>query len=61
MSTAEKLRTEGCVAALRRLLERRFGPLPDQVLTRLQTAEIAELDRWLDRVLDADSVDAVFA
>jgi len=61
MSTAEKLRTEGRVAALRRLLERRFGPLPDQVLTRLHTAGIAELDCWLDRVLDADSVDAVFA
>ena len=51
----------GEAKALRRLLQKRFGPLSDDVLTRLQTASIDELELWLDRALDADSLAGVFS
>ena len=46
---------------LRRLLQKRFGPLSEDVLARLQTASIDELELWLDRALDTDSLAGVFA
>ena len=46
---------------LRRLLQKRFGPLSEDVLARLQSASIDELELWLDRALDADSLAGVFA
>ena len=45
---------------LRRLLTRRFGPLPDEVEQRLHAATVQELERWADRVLDAQRLDEVF-
>ena len=47
--------------ALRRLLQKRFGLLSEDVLARLQAASIDELELWLDRALDADSLAGVFA
>ena len=40
---------------------KRFGPLSEDVLARLQAASIDELELWLDRALDADSLAGVFA
>ena len=51
----------GEAKALRRLLQKRFGPLPEDRLTRLQTASVDELEHWLDRALDADSLAEVFS
>jgi hypothetical protein len=51
---------KGEAAVLRRLLTRRFGPLPEWTEERLTQAEIPQLDTWADRVLDADSLEAVF-
>ncbi|PXX80238.1 DUF4351 domain-containing protein [Rivihabitans pingtungensis] len=51
----------GEAKALRRLLQKRFGPLSEDVLARLQAASIDELELWLDRALDADSLAGVFA
>jgi len=45
---------------LRRLLTQRFGPLPDRVEQRLQAATVQNLERWADRVLDAQRLDEVF-
>jgi len=45
---------------LTRLLERRFGPLPQAAKDRIAEAGFDQLDGWLDRVLDAKSLDAVF-
>lgn len=77
MSTAERIRQEslrqglsqglsqglcqGRAATLERLLRRRFGPLAEATVARLQTATTDELDRWTDRLLDAASLAAVFA
>ena len=52
---------KGQSKTLLRLLGRRFGTVPDAVRKRVATASTAELGAWLDAVLDAKNVDAVFA
>jgi predicted transposase YdaD len=54
-------RTEGRVAMLLRLLTARFGEQPEALRSRLLAASVEQLDRWAERVLDAASVDDVFA
>jgi flagellar biosynthesis/type III secretory pathway protein FliH len=51
---------EGRKAMLARQLTRRFGPLPPWVDTRLQQATPTQLDAWLDSILDAPTLEAVF-
>ena len=46
---------------LERLLTRRFGPLPDWGRDQLVGANLDQLDRWADRTLEADSIQAVLA
>ena len=50
----------GQAALLRRLLERRFGPLPEWALQRLETADSSRLETWGLRLLDAASLEEVF-
>jgi hypothetical protein len=69
MSTGENLIAEGLAKGmakgkaetLLRLLRRRFGNLPPALEHRVQSASIAELDRWADRILDAATLESVFA
>ncbi len=73
MSTAERLMKEGeargeargelrgVARRLCRLLEKRFGPLPAEIAQRVGGAGIVDLDRWFDRVLDAATLDELFA
>lgn len=51
----------GELQTLQRQLTKRFGPLPEAVQVRLSTATREEIKRWLDRVLDAHTLDEVFA
>ncbi len=76
MSTAERLRMEGEVVGeargeargrlqsrtelITRQLTKRFGPLPADVMARITSADVATLDRWGDRLLDAGSLAEVF-
>ena len=53
-------RAEGEAKSLMRLLVKRFGPLPDPVVVQIAAGSIEELDRWVDRVLDAPTLEAVF-
>jgi len=53
-------RQEGERVLLRRLLTQRFGPLPDGVEQQLHAATVPDLERWADRVLDAQHLDEVF-
>ena len=53
-------RQEGETLLLQRLLTRRFGPLPPEVLVRIAAATEADITRWADRVLDADFLEEVF-
>ena len=44
---------------LEHLLTRRFGTLPDWGREQLANATVEQLDRWGDRVLDAETIQAV--
>jgi hypothetical protein len=55
----EEGRLEGEAALLLRLLERRFGLLPDWAVDRVRASNIAMLDEWGMRLLDAESLDEV--
>jgi predicted transposase/invertase (TIGR01784 family) len=57
----ERGRQEGERSVLTRLLERRFGPLPQDLRERLERASLHELDRWTDQVLSAHTLADVFA
>ena len=52
---------KGQAKALLRQLGRRFGSVPASARRRVATASATELGTWLDAVLDAKSVDSVFA
>ena len=56
----ERWLSEGERALLYRLLTRRFGPLDEPTEVRLQQATAAELERWADNILDAETLDDVF-
>ena len=56
----EKGMLKGEQKTLRRQLERRFQTLPDWAIERIAHASEAELEQWLDNILDATSIDVVF-
>ena len=56
----QKGRLEGETLILQRLLFRRFGPLPQEVLARIASASEAEITGWVDRVLEANCIEEVF-
>jgi len=45
---------------LRKLLEKRFGPLPLPVTEKLGSASEQELEHWGEAVLTAPTLEAVF-
>jgi hypothetical protein len=54
-------RKEGESMLLQRQLSRKFGPISADVLARLQGASSGELETWALNLLDADTLDDVFA
>ena len=57
----ERGRVEGERAVVERQLLRRFGALPRSASERLVRASMADLERWADRVLEANSLEDVFS
>ena len=53
-------RAEGKAETLLRLLQRRFGPVPESARARMAVGSAAEIDAWLDALLDAQSLTEVF-
>ena len=51
---------QGEVSFLLRLLQKRFGELPDSIRGRLAQAPTEQLERWGERLLDATSLEALF-
>jgi len=51
---------KGEANTLVRLLERRFGAVPDAVRERVATASLEQIDTWFDAAIDAESLDEVF-
>ncbi len=62
---ARKYYQEGQETTLRkvllRILDQRFGDVPATAAQRIAAAELEILEGWVDRVLVADSIDAVLA
>ena len=56
----EKGVIEGEKKTLRRLLLRRFQVIPDWAVERILQGSDAELEQWLDNVLDAATIESVF-
>ena len=52
-------RREGEAAMLLRQIDRKFGPPSEPVRARISSADPDSLLRWSDRILTADSLDAV--
>ena len=50
----------GKAEMLLRLMERRFGAVPEAVRAQVSAAPMADLDGWIDAILDARDVDEVF-
>ena len=53
-------RNEGKADTLHRQLLRRFKTVSPDVEHRIRTADVDQLDEWLDRILDAQTLDDVF-
>jgi hypothetical protein len=53
-------RMEGQADLLTRQLTKRFGPLAPEIQARLTQATSDQLERWGERLLDAESLDGVF-
>ncbi|MCW2312806.1 DUF4351 domain-containing protein [Rhodoferax antarcticus] len=51
---------QGEALALQKLLTKRFGVIPSDTVGKITTASSKQLDAWLDLVLDAPSLSAVF-
>jgi len=69
LSTAQRIRkqgkaegkAEGKASVLLRLILRRFGKPDPDIEARIEAASPSQLDRWADRILDAKSLDELFA
>ena len=57
---AQVYKQEGETLILQRLLTRRFGPLPPEVLGRIASASEEDINQWVDRILDAACLEDVF-
>jgi hypothetical protein len=53
-------RKEGEIMTITKLLGRRFGKVPVWAEDRLKQAEDKDLEIWIDRILEAGSVEEVF-
>jgi predicted transposase YdaD len=53
-------RREGEAHLLLHLLASRFGDLPQSVQERVQQADVSQLERWGERLLDARTLEDLF-
>ena len=53
-------RQEGEMLVLQRLLARRFGVLNSNVISLISNAPVEDIEIWVDRVLDAETLDDIF-
>jgi hypothetical protein len=51
---------DGEAALLLRQLGKRFGELPTWVAQRMREADLEQLDRWGEQLMDAQTLEAVF-
>ena len=51
---------QGEALALQKLLSKRFGVIPAEIVSQICSASTEQIDAWLDSVLDAPSLNAIF-
>ena len=51
---------QGEMLALQRLLAKRFGAIPAETIALISNAPLADIEQWLDRVIDAKQLSDVF-
>lgn len=51
----------GETKALLRMIEKKFGSLTPEQLQRIESADIPQLDTWIDRILTASTLDELLA
>ncbi len=56
----EEGRAKGQADLLLRLIERRFGPVPEAVTQQVRTAPVEQLELWALNFVDATSLEAMF-
>ena len=52
-------RQEGQILILQKLLVKRFGTLPPAVLARIAEASAADIELWIERILDTQSLEEI--
>ena len=52
-------RQEGEAMALRKLIKMKFGDVPEWADEQLSKADIADLDRWIEGILTAETLEAL--
>ncbi len=57
----EEGREEGVRIILHRLLEQKFGPIPESTLEKIDSAAYEQLERWTDRVIGSTSLQQIFS
>ncbi len=55
-----KGKAEGEALALQKVIKKRFGAVPAEVLAKISAASLEQIDAWLDQVLDAHGLDDIF-
>ena len=50
----------GEALALQRLLSKRFGAISTELVDRIASASVTQIETWLDRVIDARELTDVF-
>ncbi len=53
-------RAEGLRGALLKMLELKFGAAPPGLAERLRGVDADTLERWIDRVLEAERIEDIF-
>jgi Domain of unknown function (DUF4351) len=56
----DKGKAEGEAKILTRLLERRFGTLPDPLRHRILAADAGSIETWVERAFDAPDLQSIF-
>jgi len=54
-------RANGKAKTLERVLMKRFGKIPSSYRAAMTFADVAQLDAWIERAIDAGSIEGVFA
>lgn len=53
-------RQEGEAIALRKQIRMKFGHIPDWAEKKIASADISELDQWIEKILTAETLEALF-